>query len=79
MRTGEIIQLNPQTCRNKMFAGCFMVVDELKSWGAQGYTQALDENGEPGGQAYYRAQWEEMEITGGIAPFIINGTGECHD
>lgn len=74
MDEGTIVQLNPHTTRNRMFAGCLMVVTELKSWGAQGYVQALGENGEPGGQAYYRAKWEEMEeLTGGgyQCPFII--------
>lgn len=58
------MQLNPKTVKNKMFAACIMVVTEPKSFGAQGYVQGLGENGEPGGQAYYRATWEEMEIVG---------------
>ena len=61
---GQLVQLNPETVRNKMFSACIMVVTEPKSFGAQGYVQALGENGEPGGQAYYRAKWEEMEIVG---------------
>lgn len=71
LRDGEIVQLNPETVGNKMFGGCFMTVTEPKGWGAQGYVQALGENGEIGGRAYYRAKWEEMEATGGIAPFIV--------
>lgn len=66
---GEIVQLNPQTCKNPMFGGCLMVVTEPKPWGAQGYVQALGEDGKIGGQAYYRASWEEMEFTGGSAPW----------
>jgi hypothetical protein len=61
---GQLMQLNPKTVKNKMFAACIMVVTEPKSFGAQGYVQGLGENGEPGGQAYYRATWEEMEIVG---------------
>ena len=61
---GQLVQLNPETVRNRMFAACIMVVTEPKSFGAQGYVQGLGENGEPGGQAYYRATWEEMEIVG---------------
>ena len=68
---GGIVQLNPETCRNRMFAGCFMVVTESKPWGAQGYVQVVGTNEQPGGQAYYRAQWDEMEATGGRAPFVI--------
>ncbi len=57
---GDVVQLSPFTCRNKMFAGCFMVVTEPKDFGAQGYVQGLGENGKPAGQAYYRARWDEM-------------------
>ena len=60
----QLVQLNPATVRNKAFSGCIMVVTEPKSFGAHGYVQALGENGVHGGQAYYRATWEEMEIVG---------------
>lgn len=70
---GEIVQLNPETCRNRMFAGCMMTVTEPKQWGAQGYVQGLGQNEEPAGQAYYRAKWEEMERTGGMTAFIVGG------
>ena len=61
---GLIVQLSPEpgVCKNPMFAGCFMVVTEPKSFGATGYVQALGEKGKPGGQAFYRANWEEMEL-----------------
>ena len=49
-----------------MFAGCIMVITELKAWGVQGYVQALGENGKPGGQAYYRAKWDEIELVGNV-------------
>lgn len=71
--TGDIVQLNPETTRNRMFAGCLMIVTEPKSFGAQGFVQALGENGEPGGQAYYRARWEELEQTGGKAQWVPDG------
>lgn len=66
----DIVQLNPETVRNKMFTACFMVITEIKSWGAQGYVQALGENGNPGGQAYYRANWDEI-VKVGCAEWII--------
>ena len=69
---GMIVILRPDTCRNPMFAGCLMTITECKSWGAQGYVQALGENGEPGGQAYYRAKFEEMDITKGINPWRVS-------
>lgn len=70
LRQWEIVQLNPEKCRNPMFSGCLMVVDEVKPWGAQGYVQALGKDEKPGGQAYYRAKWEEIVITGGMARFV---------
>jgi len=68
---GDVVQLNPETCRNAAFAGCFMTVTEPKSWGAQGYVQALGRDGKPGGQAYYRAKWDEMEGPIGRAEFVV--------
>jgi hypothetical protein len=64
LEPGEIVQLSPETCRNKMLAACFMVVTEPKAFGAQGYVQCTGENGEMGGCAYYRAHWDEMEPVG---------------
>jgi len=64
LEAGMLVQLSPETVGNPMFAGCIMVVTEPKVWGAQGYVQALGEDGKPGGQACYRARWEEMELVG---------------
>jgi len=69
---GDIVQLNPVKCRNPMFAACMMVVTEPKAWGAQGYVQGLGEKGKQVGQAYYRATWEEIELTGGKAPWVAS-------
>jgi predicted transcriptional regulator len=70
LEIGQVVQLDPGTVRNRMFAGCFMTVTEPKSWGAQGYVQALGANEKPGGQAYYRATWEEMTPAIGVAVFV---------
>lgn len=64
LEVNDIVQLNPETVGNPMFAACFMIVTELKPWGAQGYVQALGEDGKAGGQAYYRAKWDEMVKVG---------------
>lgn len=61
---GDVVQLDPEKVVNPMFAGCFMIVTEIKTWGAQGYVQSLGENGKSGGQAYYRATFEEMAKVG---------------
>ena len=64
LKVGQLVQLNPETVRNTMFAACIMVVTEPKKFGAQGYVQALGSDGHTGGQAYYRATWDEMEPVG---------------
>ena len=64
LKEGQLVQLSPETVGNPMFAACIMVVTEPKTFGAQGYVQSLGSEGKPGGQAYYRAKWEEMELVG---------------
>lgn len=54
-----------------MFAGALMIVRETKNWGAQGYVQVLGQDGKPGGQAHYRATFDEMEPTKGVAPWVL--------
>lgn len=61
---GDLVQLSPEHCKNPMFAACFMVVTEPKRWGAQGYVQMTGQDGQPGGQAYYRASFAEMVVVG---------------
>jgi hypothetical protein len=63
LTTGTVVQLSP-SARNPMFAGCMMTVDEPKEWGALGFVQSLGANGKPGGRAYYKAEWKEMEFVG---------------
>jgi hypothetical protein len=66
---GDIVQIGKHTT-NRAFAFCLMVVEEVKSWGVQGYVHALGTRGEIGGRAYYRAAWNEIETTGGKAAWI---------
>lgn len=60
---GDVVQLNERT-GNPMLRYCFMTVTEPKSFGAQGFVQCTGENMEPGGRAYYRAKFEEMDCIG---------------
>lgn len=71
LNPGDIVQLSPETCKNPMLGGCFMVVTEIRIWGAIGYVPCTGENGEMGGQAYYRASFAEMERAG-RAPWIVS-------
>lgn len=66
LRFGDVVQLSPE-CRNPMFAGCFMLVTEPKTWGAQGFIQGVGTREQQGGRYYYRAKWEEMEPVGRAA------------
>ena len=74
---GDIVQLDPVKVLNKAFAACLMTVTEVKTWGVQGFVQALGDNrDEMGGQAYYRAKWDEIESTGGVAVWLPAHEGE---
>lgn len=62
---GDVVQINPDS--NEMFAACFMVVQEVKPWGFQGYVTV------PGiGRkvAYYRVTREDCEGLGS-APWTL--------
>ncbi len=61
LKVGDVVQLNEHVAY-KFYKGAFMVVTELKTWGAQGDIHALDR-----GAAFYRATWEEMEFIGHAA------------
>ena len=61
---GDIVQLGAAPA-NLAFAYCLMVVKEVRPWGVLGYVQGTRD--QDGGQAYYRATWEEIEPTGGKA------------
>lgn len=58
LEKGDVVQIDP--AHDERFGGCFMVVTEPKSFGAQGYVSA------PGakGLAYYRCNWEAMHKIG---------------
>jgi hypothetical protein len=65
LEIGDVVQIDPEFHLDGFFAGCFMVVTELKPWGAQG--AICVPNGPRGsmpGQAYCRATWDEMEYVG---------------
>lgn len=57
LQVGEVVQINPET--QDLFGGCFMVVTEPKSFGAQGYVTVPHADGPR--QAYFRCKFEDME------------------
>jgi hypothetical protein len=74
LKEGDVVQLSPDV-GNPMFACCMMTVTEPKPWGAQGYVQMTGENGQLGGQAYYRATWDDMEYVG-RAEWVVKRGGD---
>lgn len=66
LEVGDVVQINPE--HDELFGGCFMMVTEPKSWGAQGVCLGPKANGLGGvGVAYYRCKWESMEYVGKAA------------
>ena len=74
LEEGDVVQLSPDA-RNPMFACCVATVRQPKHFGAMVYVQMTGENGEPGGQAYYFAQWAEMAYVG-KAEWIVKRGGD---
>lgn len=62
VKLGSVVQISPET--KSAFAGCFLLVTELKAWGVQGFIAMPKGMGSMPGQAYYRAKWEEIEYIG---------------
>ena len=58
LKVGDVVQIDP--AHDNTFGGCFMVVSEPKSWGAQGYCAAPGQSG----LAYYRCPFDAMEFVG---------------
>jgi hypothetical protein len=68
VEVGDIVQLDPEQTANDQFAGCLMVVTEVKVWGVQGYVRVPGKT--IGGNAYYRASFGTFAHTGGKAKWI---------
>lgn len=52
---GDVVQITPSA--DRFYAGCLLVVTEIKSFGVQGYIQQPGENG---GFVYCRPRWENI-------------------
>lgn len=76
LQVGDVVQIDPALERC-YFRGCFMVVTDPKSWGAQGAICIPTSDHEPAGFAYYRATWDQMEMVGRAAwtpePSVLTG------
>lgn len=72
LKIGDIVQIDPE--HDGMFGGCLMIVTEPKEWGAQGYVRVP---GKEGGNAFYRCEYENMELVG-CAEWIRATDEEAH-
>ncbi len=61
IKVNDVVQLNPKT--TGAFAGCFMIISEIKYDGAMGFVQIPGDK-EKRGQAFFRARFEDMELIG---------------
>jgi hypothetical protein len=64
LEVGDVVQLDPELCKDSFFAGCFMQVTDMKNFGAQGFICMPGKRGEIPGRAYFRANWEQMSRIG---------------
>jgi hypothetical protein len=55
---GDVVQIDPEG--DKRFGGCFMLVTEPRSWGAQGFCVSPATKG----FYYYRCEFKNMEFIG---------------
>lgn len=60
LEPGDVVQLSPST----RFVCGFMVVDEVKEWGAKGYMLHFENINSHPKRIFYRAKWSEMAKIG---------------
>jgi hypothetical protein len=76
LKVGDIVMINPSYER-ACFRGCLLTVTEVKDFGCQGFVQGVGKTfEEDGGQYYLRPTWDDFEITGGVAPWMIKEEDE---
>lgn len=62
LAAGDVVQIDPSA--GGFFPACFMLVTEVKGWGAQGFVSVPKSRDESPGRAFFRATWEQMELVG---------------
>ena len=61
IKVGDIVQITDETNR---WYPCLLIVDEVKSWGIQGYITIPTNDDEWNGNAYYRIENGKFEKVG---------------
>lgn len=59
----SVVQINEKS-PDVMWQGCFVQVDEVKTWGVQGWVNIPQTKGEPSGNAYIRLNWDQIDYIG---------------
>lgn len=59
----DIVQIDP--AHDRLFGGSLLIVTKIFGWGVQGFLTVP-----AGGDAYYRAPWSAIAITGGRAVWL---------
>lgn len=59
---GDVVQIDP--AHGLMWGGCFLLVEEVKSWGVQGFVPMPERADKPPGCAHLRVPWKHMELVG---------------
>jgi hypothetical protein len=60
---GDVVQIDPEF-KNQVFAGCMMIITEVKGERIMGYVTMTGENGQRGGHAYLFATRDDIEFVG---------------
>lgn len=69
---GDVVQIAPE--HGLMWGGCFVFVEEPKSWGCQGFIATPKAQEQPPARIYVRLRWEHMELIG-RAVFVPSDLG----
>lgn len=68
-KVGDIVQVGEQGPRE--WFRCLIVVDEIKTWGIQGYVTLPGGSERTGGDAFNRLEWHEIVPTGGVNRYVV--------
>lgn len=63
LAVGDVVQIDP-TVEDSFFAGAFMLVTEVKGWGAKGFVCIPQDRVKGPGRAYFRCKYEHMSRVG---------------
>lgn len=69
IRVNDVVQIVPEY-KNAGWCGSFVLVEEIKQWGIQGFVHQVKSSNEFG-RAYIRLNWGDFEVIG-AAKFTLS-------